>query len=143
VVWSAGIRASEFTRQTSDKLDHLGRVPVDQRLRALPEVFAGDTAAAASSSASCAADSLHRAPPAPREARAARPPAASAPRHQFADILLTATAGPPPGHCPPTRTAQPPLTAPAPGRPAQPQSAHRRRHTSTRSSRHQARNLSR
>ncbi|MEQ4717436.1 FAD-dependent oxidoreductase [Nonomuraea sp. B19D2] len=48
VVWSVGIRASELTRQISDELDHLGRVPVDQRLRALPEVFvAGDTAAAA------------------------------------------------------------------------------------------------
>ncbi|MEV0151352.1 MULTISPECIES: FAD-dependent oxidoreductase [unclassified Nonomuraea] len=48
VVWSAGIRASELTRQISDELDHLGRVPVDQWLRALPEVFvAGDTAAAA------------------------------------------------------------------------------------------------
>ncbi|MEU0565429.1 FAD-dependent oxidoreductase [Nonomuraea sp. NPDC005983] len=48
VVWSVGIRASELTRQISDDLDHLGRVPVDQRLRALPEVFvAGDTAAAA------------------------------------------------------------------------------------------------
>ncbi|NUW33506.1 FAD-dependent oxidoreductase [Nonomuraea sp. SMC257] len=47
VVWSAGMRASELTRQISDDLDHLGRVPVDQRLRALPEVFvAGDTAAA-------------------------------------------------------------------------------------------------
>jgi NADH dehydrogenase len=48
VVWSVGMRASELTRQISDELDHLGRVPVDQRLRALPEVFvAGDTAAAA------------------------------------------------------------------------------------------------
>ncbi|MFI6790737.1 NAD(P)/FAD-dependent oxidoreductase [Nonomuraea sp. NPDC050383] len=48
VVWCAGIRASELTRQISDELDHLGRVPVDERLRALPEVFvAGDTAAAA------------------------------------------------------------------------------------------------
>jgi NADH dehydrogenase len=48
VVWSVGIRASELTRQISDELDHLGRVPVDKRLRALPEVFvAGDTAAAA------------------------------------------------------------------------------------------------
>ncbi|MEU8108028.1 FAD-dependent oxidoreductase [Nonomuraea muscovyensis] len=48
VVWSVGIRASELTRQLSDELDHLGRVPVDRRLRALPEVFvAGDTAAAA------------------------------------------------------------------------------------------------
>jgi NADH:ubiquinone reductase (H+-translocating) len=48
VVWSVGIRASELTRQICDKPDHLGRVPVDQRLRALPEVFvAGDTAAAA------------------------------------------------------------------------------------------------
>ena len=47
VVWCAGIRASELTRQISDDLDHLGRVPVDRRLRALPEVFvAGDTAAA-------------------------------------------------------------------------------------------------
>jgi NADH:ubiquinone reductase (H+-translocating) len=48
VVWSVGIRASELTRQISDELDHLGRVPVNQQLRALPEVFvAGDTAAAA------------------------------------------------------------------------------------------------
>jgi NADH dehydrogenase len=48
VVWSVGIRASELTGQISDELDHLGRVPVDQQLRALPEVFvAGDTAAAA------------------------------------------------------------------------------------------------
>ncbi|MER7046366.1 FAD-dependent oxidoreductase [Streptomyces jumonjinensis] len=48
VVWSAGVRASQLTRQISDELDHLGRVPVDRRLRALPEVFvAGDTAAAA------------------------------------------------------------------------------------------------
>ncbi|MFG2006285.1 NAD(P)/FAD-dependent oxidoreductase [Spirillospora sp. NPDC048911] len=48
VVWSVGMRASELTGQISGELDHLGRVPVDQRLRALPEVFvAGDTAAAA------------------------------------------------------------------------------------------------
>ena len=48
VVWSVGMRAGELTRQVSAELDHLGRVPVDQRLRALPEVFvAGDTAAAA------------------------------------------------------------------------------------------------
>ncbi|MEV4174740.1 FAD-dependent oxidoreductase [Nonomuraea sp. NPDC049709] len=48
VVWSVGLRASELTRHISGELDHLGRVPVDQRLRALPEVFAaGDTAAAA------------------------------------------------------------------------------------------------
>ncbi|MGP3966682.1 NAD(P)/FAD-dependent oxidoreductase [Streptomyces sp. 6N223] len=48
VVWSVGMRASELTRQVSGELDHLGRVPVDQWLRALPEVFvAGDTAAAA------------------------------------------------------------------------------------------------
>ena len=48
VVWSAGIRASELTRQISGELDHLGRVPVNRQLRALPEVFvAGDTAAAA------------------------------------------------------------------------------------------------
>jgi NADH dehydrogenase len=48
VVWSVGMRASELTRQISDELDHLGRVSVDQRLRALPAVFvAGDTAAAA------------------------------------------------------------------------------------------------
>ncbi|KAB8182990.1 FAD-dependent oxidoreductase [Nonomuraea phyllanthi] len=47
VVWSVGMRASELTRQISDGLDHLGRVPVDRHLRALPEVFAaGDTAAA-------------------------------------------------------------------------------------------------
>ncbi|MFF2011798.1 NAD(P)/FAD-dependent oxidoreductase [Streptomyces sp. NPDC058195] len=48
VVWSAGIRASALTRQIRDDLDHLGRVPVDQWLRTLPDVFAaGDTAAAA------------------------------------------------------------------------------------------------
>ncbi|MEV3927523.1 NAD(P)/FAD-dependent oxidoreductase [Actinomadura coerulea] len=48
VVWSVGMRASELTRQISGELDHLGRVPVDRHLRALPEVFvAGDTAAAA------------------------------------------------------------------------------------------------
>ncbi|MEV0617438.1 FAD-dependent oxidoreductase [Nonomuraea sp. NPDC050404] len=50
VVWSAGMRASELTRQISAEagLDHLGRVPVDRHLRALPGVFAaGDTAAAA------------------------------------------------------------------------------------------------
>ncbi|SPT57726.1 NAD(P)/FAD-dependent oxidoreductase [Actinomadura madurae] len=48
VVWAAGMRASGLTRQISDRLDHLGRVPVDRWLRALPEVFAaGDTAAAA------------------------------------------------------------------------------------------------
>ncbi len=48
VVWCVGMRASELTRQISDELDHLGRVPVDRQLRALPEVFvAGDTAAAA------------------------------------------------------------------------------------------------
>ncbi|GAA3568637.1 NAD(P)/FAD-dependent oxidoreductase [Nonomuraea rosea] len=48
VVWSVGMRASELTRQISGELDHLGRVPVDRWLRALPEVFvAGDTAAAA------------------------------------------------------------------------------------------------
>jgi NADH dehydrogenase len=48
VVWSVGMRASELTRQISAELDHLGRVPVDHRRRALPEVFAaGDTAAAA------------------------------------------------------------------------------------------------
>ncbi|WP_197093887.1 NAD(P)/FAD-dependent oxidoreductase [Nonomuraea sp. SBT364] len=48
VVWAAGLRASELTRQISGDLDHLGRVPVDGHLRALPEVFAaGDTAAAA------------------------------------------------------------------------------------------------
>ncbi|WP_342775681.1 FAD-dependent oxidoreductase [Nonomuraea deserti] len=48
VVWSVGMRASELARQISDELDHLGRVPVDRHLRALPEVFAaGDTAAAA------------------------------------------------------------------------------------------------
>ncbi|MHA6622752.1 NAD(P)/FAD-dependent oxidoreductase [Pseudonocardia sp. DLS-67] len=47
VVWSVGIRASELTRQIADERDHLGRVPVDHHLRALPEVFvAGDTAAA-------------------------------------------------------------------------------------------------
>jgi NADH dehydrogenase len=48
VVWSVGLRASKLTRQISDELDHLGRVPVDRWLRALPEVFvAGDAAAAA------------------------------------------------------------------------------------------------
>jgi NADH dehydrogenase len=48
VVWSVGMRASALTRQISDELDHLSRVPVDHQLRALPEVFvAGDTAAAA------------------------------------------------------------------------------------------------
>lgn len=48
VVWSVGMTASELTRQLSGELDRLGRVPVDRRLRALPEVFAaGDTAAAA------------------------------------------------------------------------------------------------
>jgi NADH dehydrogenase len=48
VVWCVGMRASELTRQISDELDHLGRVPVDRWLRALPEVFvAGDAAAAA------------------------------------------------------------------------------------------------
>lgn len=39
VVWSVGIRASELTRQISDELDYFGRAPVDQRLRALLEVF--------------------------------------------------------------------------------------------------------
>ncbi|MBF6541959.1 NAD(P)/FAD-dependent oxidoreductase [Nocardia brasiliensis] len=48
VVWSAGLKASALTRHISDHLDHLGRVPVDQWLRALPAVFAaGDTASAA------------------------------------------------------------------------------------------------
>jgi NADH dehydrogenase len=48
VVWCVGLRASELTRQISDELDDLGRVPVDGQLRALPDVFvAGDTAAAA------------------------------------------------------------------------------------------------
>ncbi|QYN39702.1 FAD-dependent oxidoreductase [Pseudonocardia sp. DSM 110487] len=48
VVWSVGMRASELTRQVTGDLDHLGRVPVDRHLRALPDVFvAGDTAAAA------------------------------------------------------------------------------------------------
>ncbi|GAA1509853.1 NAD(P)/FAD-dependent oxidoreductase [Streptomyces synnematoformans] len=47
VVWSIGMRADELTRHLSDDLDHLGRVPVDKWLRALPEVFAaGDVAAA-------------------------------------------------------------------------------------------------
>jgi NADH dehydrogenase len=47
VVWAVGIQANELTRQIVDELDHLGRVPVDRHLRALPEVFAaGDTAAA-------------------------------------------------------------------------------------------------
>ncbi len=48
VIWAAGMRANELTRQISPELDHLGRVPVDPWLRALPEVFAaGDVAAAA------------------------------------------------------------------------------------------------
>ncbi len=48
VVWCVGMRASELARQIRGDLDHLGRVPVDRHLRALPEVFAaGDTAAAA------------------------------------------------------------------------------------------------
>lgn len=48
VVWAAGLRAGGLTRQISDDLDRLGRVPVDRWLRALPEVFAaGDVAAAA------------------------------------------------------------------------------------------------
>jgi len=48
VVWSVGMKASALTQQVSSQLDHLGRVLVDQQLRALPEVFvAGDTAAAA------------------------------------------------------------------------------------------------
>ncbi|HEX6469107.1 MAG TPA: FAD-dependent oxidoreductase [Streptosporangiaceae bacterium] len=48
VVWSVGMRASELTRQIPAELDHLGRVPVDRHLRALPQVFvAGDVAAAA------------------------------------------------------------------------------------------------
>jgi NADH:quinone reductase (non-electrogenic) len=48
VVWSVGLRASDLAGQISDELDHLGRVPVDEWLRALPEVFvAGDAAAAA------------------------------------------------------------------------------------------------
>ncbi|GAA2006716.1 NAD(P)/FAD-dependent oxidoreductase [Catenulispora subtropica] len=47
VVWSVGMTASELTRQISDRLDHLGRIPVDRQLRATPEVFAaGDVAAA-------------------------------------------------------------------------------------------------
>ncbi len=47
VVWAVGMRASELTRQITDDLDHLGRIPVDHQLRALPAVFvAGDTAAA-------------------------------------------------------------------------------------------------
>ncbi|MFI6986709.1 NAD(P)/FAD-dependent oxidoreductase [Embleya sp. NPDC050154] len=48
VVWCVGMKAGELTRQISAELDDLGRVPVDHRLRALPDVFvAGDTAAAA------------------------------------------------------------------------------------------------
>jgi NADH:ubiquinone reductase (H+-translocating) len=48
VVWSVGMRAGDLTRQIPAELDHLGRVPVDRQLRALPAVFAaGDTAAAA------------------------------------------------------------------------------------------------
>jgi NADH:ubiquinone reductase (H+-translocating) len=48
VVWAVGMRANQLAEQISGKLDHLGRVPVDPWLRALPEVFvAGDTAAAA------------------------------------------------------------------------------------------------
>ncbi len=47
VVWCVGMRASELTRQIAGELDDLGRVPVDRRLRALPQVFvAGDAAAA-------------------------------------------------------------------------------------------------
>ncbi|MER7084050.1 NADH dehydrogenase [Saccharopolyspora kobensis] len=52
VVWTAGMRASRLTGQITDRLDPLGRIPVDRHLRALPEVFAaGDTAAAAASDA--------------------------------------------------------------------------------------------
>jgi NADH dehydrogenase len=48
VVWCVGMKASELTRQISDELDDLGRLPVDRQLRALAEVFvAGDAAAAA------------------------------------------------------------------------------------------------
>ncbi|WP_436776215.1 NAD(P)/FAD-dependent oxidoreductase [Yinghuangia sp. YIM S09857] len=48
VVWCVGLRASGLTRQISENLDHLGRVPVDEHLRALPDVFvAGDAALAA------------------------------------------------------------------------------------------------
>ncbi|MGW0483597.1 NAD(P)/FAD-dependent oxidoreductase [Nonomuraea sp. NPDC003214] len=47
VVWSVGMRANRLTRHITGSLDHLGRIPVDRHLRALPEVFAaGDTAAA-------------------------------------------------------------------------------------------------
>ena len=47
-VWSIGLRASALTRQLGVPLDHLSRVPVDERLRALPDIFvAGDAAAAA------------------------------------------------------------------------------------------------
>jgi NADH dehydrogenase len=48
VIWCVGITASGLTRQITDGLDALGRVPVNQQLRARPDVFvAGDTAAAA------------------------------------------------------------------------------------------------
>ena len=46
-------------------------------------------------------------------------PAASARRHRFADIRDTRNASRPPGRKPPPRSARPPLTAPAPGGPAQ------------------------
>ena len=45
------------------------------------------------SSRSCAALSLHLAPPAPIDARAGRPPAATARRHRFADIRDTRKCG--------------------------------------------------
>jgi hypothetical protein len=51
--------------------------------------MAGPASSKASSSRSCAAVSLHRTPPAPFEASAARPPASSARRHRFADIRDT------------------------------------------------------
>ena len=50
---------------------------------------AGPASSTASSSATCAAVSLHFAPPAPFEASASRPPAASARRHRFTDIRDT------------------------------------------------------
>jgi hypothetical protein len=49
----------------------------------------GPASRTASSSRSCAGLSRHLAPPAPRDASAARPPAASARRHRFADIRDT------------------------------------------------------
>ena len=55
----------------------------------LPALAAGSASSTASSSRSCAGVSLHRAPPAPLEASACFPPAASASRHRFASISDT------------------------------------------------------